>query len=117
MITIKDYYELLQRLVQKDFDRFGGNPHKWNRVLEFEEGQKLIKIIAYTDMGNEDRQRSAFGFIVKEDFSIKSTTKGNFFKRGDLLKVASWAAPAKNFARGNIFLLDENSYIRWTGIQ
>jgi hypothetical protein len=68
MITIKDYYELLQRLVQKDFDRFGGNPHKWNRVLEFEEGQKLIKIIAYTDMGNEDRQRSAFGFIVKEDF-------------------------------------------------
>ena len=116
MINIETFYDLLQRLVQKDYDNFMDNPHNWKHVLEFEEGSKLIKIVAHTEMDDgEQAQRSAFGFIVKDDNSLKST-KGNFFKRGDLLKAATWNAPAKNFARGNIFLLDQNSKIRWTGI-
>lgn len=39
------------------------------------------------------------------------------FKFGDLLKAASWAQPAKNFSRGNIFNLEAcKRYIKWTGI-
>jgi hypothetical protein len=36
------------------------------------------------------------------------------FKKGTILKAASWAAPAKNYGRGNI--LDGNYDVRWTGV-
>jgi hypothetical protein len=62
-----------------------------------EEGSKYIKVITGT---------SVHSFIVKESISK--------FKKGDILKAASWRAPAKNFARGNI--LDGNfGVISWTG--
>ena len=49
---------------------------------------------------------SAWGFIVNTDNDKK-------FKKGDLLKAAGWAAPARNAARGNIL---EGGYpINWTG--
>ena len=35
------------------------------------------------------------------------------FKKGDILKPAGWAAPARNAARGNI--LDGGYAINWTG--
>jgi hypothetical protein len=62
-----------------------------------EEGSKYIKVIAGT---------SVHSFIVK-----KANGK---FKTGDILKAASWAAPAKNFSRGNI-LSKEYGVISWTG--
>jgi hypothetical protein len=47
-----------------------------------------------------------WGFIQKED--------DKKFRAGDILKAASWAAPARNKARGNV--LDEDfSWVRWTG--
>lgn len=64
--------------------------------VRFSEGNKYIKVI----QGN-----SVHSFIVKKD--------GGKFKKGDILKAASWAAPALNFARGNI--LDGGYSIRWTG--
>ena len=60
------------------------------------EGKKYIKIIY---------DRSVFAFIVKEDFK--------HFKKGDVLKPASWAAPALNQPRGNV--LKGNYPIQWTG--
>jgi hypothetical protein len=36
------------------------------------------------------------------------------FKRGDILKAASWKAPAKNFSRGNV-LTGTLNRITWTG--
>ena len=50
--------------------------------------------------------RSVHSFIV-----IKDTDK---FKRGDILKAASWKKPATNFVRGNIL---EGTFDRvtWTG--
>jgi hypothetical protein len=37
------------------------------------------------------------------------------FKRGDILKSASWKAPARNFGRGNV-LTGEFKHIRWAGV-
>ena len=58
-------------------------------------GSKYVKLIN----GN-----SVWGFVVKKD--------GDKFKRGDILKAASWAKPATNAARGNIF---EEYTVQWTG--
>lgn len=65
--------------------------------IRIEEGRTYIKVIART---------SVHSFIVKED--------GPKFRRGDILKAASWKAPAKNFARGNI-LDGKWSNTTWTG--
>ena len=70
---------------------------------EFEEGlryetlNKYIKVIAGT---------SVHSFIVREDDAK--------FKRGDILKAASWKVPAKNFVRGNVI---DGTFdrITWTG--
>ena len=55
--------------------------------------------------------------IYKKDGGVKAfivnTDKDKKFKKGDILKPAGWAAPARNFARGNI--LDGGYEIRWTG--
>ena len=65
--------------------------------IRVDEGSKYIKIV---------KQGSVWGFIVKSD-------KDKMFRKGDILKAASWAAPARNKARGNI--LDGGYQIRWTG--
>jgi len=70
---------------------------KFANKLTFKEGSKYIKVIAGT---------SVHSFIVKED--------GKKFKKGDILKAASWNAPATNFARGNILTFFYGR-IRWTG--
>jgi len=64
--------------------------------LRIQEGKKYIKVIT---------GGSVHSFIVKED--------DGKFKKGDILKAASWNLPAKNSARGNIF--DENIKTSWTG--
>jgi hypothetical protein len=77
-----------------------------DRVREFRSGlttargRNYIKVL---------REGSAHSFIV-----IKPT-KG--FKVGDILKAATWAAPATNFARGNVFTGDGVRGVFWTGAQ
>ena len=61
-------------------------------------GKKYIKI---TEKGGGVK-----AFIVGVDNDKK-------FKKGDILKPAGYAAPARNFARGNI--LDGGYAISWTG--
>ena len=67
--------------------------------IEFEEGRKYVKVTK--KLGE---QTMVWGFIMKDD--------DKKFKRGDILKAASWAAPARNKPRGNIF---EEYAVRWTG--
>jgi len=68
--------------------------------IEFTSGPKYIKVI------RDDNQRTVWGFIVNTDTDKK-------FKRGDILKPAGWAAPARNKARGNVF--EDLSWVQWTG--
>ena len=75
-------------------------------VVEFDKGSKFIKVIVgHSTDGVVDTSRSSHSFIV---------LKSDKFQYGDILKSASWRAPAKNFARGNVL---EKSYgsISWCG--
>ena len=69
---------------------------QWDNKTKVSEGKKYIKIV----QGN-----SVFAFVMKED--------SGRFKKGDILKAASWRAPALNSPRGNV--LTGNYPIQWTG--
>lgn len=72
-----------------------------NMVTEFDNsltvkrGSKYTKII---------QGGSVWGFVVNAD--------DDKFKRGDILKAASYNAPARNAPRGNVF---DGYQIQWTG--
>jgi len=65
--------------------------------IGYKEGKKYIKI-------TKENNGCVWGFVVKED--------GPKFRKGDILKAASWNAPATNSARGNVF---DGYDIEWTG--
>ena len=73
--------------------------------LKVVENRRYWKIIASNGGGSST---SVAGFIVKAG--------DKKFREGDMLKAAGWAAPARNFARGNV--LDGTGFnnARWTGI-
>jgi len=71
---------------------------EFNEKLTYKTGSKYIKV--FSEGG------SVWGFVVNTDNDKK-------FKKGDILKAAGWAAPARNAARGNI--VDGGYSINWTG--
>ena len=73
--------------------------------LEVTEGSRYWKIISTNNGGHS---RSVCGFIVKAG--------DKKFREGDMLKAAGWAAPARNFARGNVLDGTGLGNARWTGI-
>ena len=73
--------------------------------LEVEENRRYWKIISTSGSGT---QRSVSGFIAKAG--------DKKFREGDMLKAAGWAAPARNFARGNVLDGRGVNEVRWTGI-
>ena len=86
---LADYSKFLKDIDNDEF-KFG---------VEFAEGSKYVKIVAISAGGS----RSVHSFVEKSN--------------GNIWKAASWASPARNFTRGNVF--DANSYaknVRWTGI-
>lgn len=103
---MKDAIEQLKEAAIADYDRWSrqGSDSKisaemseqFAENLSFIVGRKYIKI---TSAG------SAWAFIV----NTKNDAK---FEYGDILKSASWAAPARNSARGNVF---GDYTVRWTG--
>lgn len=106
---MSDALGLLVKKIQQDYAAFSDprNPiwyyercKEFNDGIRFEEGRKYVKVITGT---------SVHSFICKGD------DPKNGFKDGDILKAASWNAPAKNFARGNVF---DRTFdrVRWTGV-
>ena len=71
---------------------------EFNEKITYKAGSKYIKV--FSEGG------SVWGFVVNTDNDKK-------FKKGDILKAAGWAAPARNKARGNI--LEGGYTINWTG--
>ena len=84
----------------------GDNPSETQKImaqdfcdgLTFEVGSKYIKVITSS--------RSVHSFVCLRDMGK--------FTKGDILKAAGWAAPAKNFARGNTMARTFQN-IRWMG--
>ena len=73
--------------------------NKFDDTLRTDDGGRAyIRVVTNT---------SVHSFIVKYD--------GDKFKRGDILKAASWGSPAKNFSRGNIFVPESYARLSWTG--
>ena len=90
---LADYSKFLTNLDHLNDD------YKDKFAIEFAEGSKYVKIVAISAGGS----RSVHSFVEKSN--------------GNIWKAASWASPARNFTRGNVF--DANSYaknVRWTGI-
>jgi len=73
--------------------------------IKIEQLQKWVKITA--DNGVKM-------FIVTAPNVERNGTSG-LFEIGDILKPASYKAPTKNFARGNVFKPGGLKSIRWTG--
>ena len=87
---VKDYVNWCGDAGITDIGQFG---------IEFEPGSKYVKVVKISSGGS----RSVHSFVEKET--------------GNIWKAASWKAPAKNFARGNVF--DSGTYLNrleWTGI-
>lgn len=87
---VKDYVNWCGAAGITDIGQFG---------IEFEPGSKYVKVVKISSGGS----RSVHSFVEKET--------------GAIWKAASWKAPAKNFARGNVF--DAGTYLnrlQWTGI-
>ena len=100
--TSKTIFEGIGKMIDAmvlDYSKGNTNEKMFN---EYKDGFKSIVGQKFIKITNGNGVKA---FIVKED--------NGKFKRGDILKPASWRAPAKNSARGNV--LDGGYAIQWTG--
>jgi len=85
--------------IQENYDKWGG----LNKTLDLSlnVGRKFIKVVE----GNR-----VWGFVAKVD----GTHCGLPMSKGDILKAATWRAPAKH-SRGSIFDKEMHKSFSWTG--
>jgi len=114
LIDINTAVEVLVEAIKTDYrgymDTYAGswngkgemNAYQEKMVADFEnsfevsEGAKYIKI--------KQKRGGVWGFVAKHD--------DDKFKAGDILKAASYSAPARNTARGNVFT---GYTVQWAG--
>jgi len=94
-----DYRNFITRAGIVTGDRAEERITEFNDNLTIKFGQKYIKVM---------NKGAVHSFIVNTDKDIK-------FIKGDVLMAASWKAPARNFARGNLFT-PASIKARWMGI-
>jgi hypothetical protein len=92
---MKTQFEIWLDGVNKEFE---GNVYSWSPLVA-KKGSKFMKI---------QHNRSVWGFVSMYDGEFQGVP----IKKGDLMKAASWRAPAKH-SRGNIF--DGTAKYKWTG--
>jgi len=107
MSVYKDLDLCIQEYVahlQADYDSKGGH-----QFIEFhyELGRKYIHVIMHHVGQFSVNQRSSHSWIMIDD--------DKKFKRGDILKSATWRGPARNFNRGNV-LCGGFKHIKWAGV-
>jgi hypothetical protein len=90
--------------LQNDYNSKGGQ-----QFIEFyyEVGRKYVHIIMNHVGQFSAGQRSSHSWVMIAD--------DKKFKRGDILKSATWRGPARNFNRGNV-LCGGFKHIRWCGV-
>ena len=85
--------------IQVAYDNWSNNGKTLD--LSLKPGRKFIKVVEGTRV---------WGFVAKVD----GTHKGVPMLKGDILKAATWRAPAKH-SRGSIFDKEMHKSFSWTG--
>jgi hypothetical protein len=97
---INDYLDYLK----SDYKKWGDNVHiSSSMYIEYCDGVSVKYGSKYAKVSNKG---STHSFVVLKD--------NGKFKKGDILKAASFSAPATNKSRGNV-LTDEYGVISWAG--
>lgn len=104
-LTLDQGLENYKNHIIADYNKLG---HKGKHSVEFQKGSKYVKVVHNTSWNDSPGQKSVHSFVVLSH-------KDGKFQFGDILKAAGWAAPAKNFKRGNV-LTGEFTDICWAGI-
>ncbi len=87
--------------IQEAYSGWGGSRIDKKLDLSLKVGRKFIKVVEGTRV---------WGFVAKVD----GTHKGLPMLKGDILKAATWRAPAKH-SRGSIFDSEMHKSFSWTG--
>ena len=88
--------------IQEDYNKWGSRANIDKKMdLSLKPGRKFIKVV---------HNNSVWGFVAKVD----GVHKGVPMLKGDILKAATWSAPAKH-SRGSIFDKEMHKSFSWTG--
>ena len=88
--------------IQEDYDKWGSRSSIDKKLdLSLKPGRKFVKVVEGTRV---------WGFVSLVD----GQHCGAPIKVGDILKAASWRAPAK-YSRGSIFDVNMHKSFSWTG--
>ena len=99
-LSFDDAMNVLLEKIQEDYAKLGMT-HRTSLDLELRPGRKFIKVVEGSRV---------WGFVAKVD----GVHKGVPMLKGDILKAATWRAPAKH-SRGSIFDSEMHKSFSWTG--
>ena len=101
--TLEKGISYMIEAMQEDYQAWSGDAKNHWQTIDYCDGFTVGTGRKYARVSNRN---SVKAFVVLTDTDKK-------FQRGDILKPASWKAPARNSARGNV--LSGGYAINWTG--
>jgi len=101
-LSFDDAMDNLLVKIQEDYNKWGSRSGINKKMdLSLKPGRKFIKVV---------HNNSVWGFVAKVD----GVHKGLPMLKGDILKAATWRAPAKH-SRRSIFDSEMHKSFSWTG--